>query len=55
MWVFEPTGPEELNELLHLYMDIGNMNTEQNPNMGSDSLSIQWWIYSELNEETIEV
>lgn len=31
---FKPIGPEELNELLQLYMDIGNLNTEQKSKFG---------------------
>lgn len=35
MWRSEPTGPEELNELWKLYMDIENMNIKK---------KIQIWI-----------
>lgn len=34
MWKFEPTGPDELNELLHLYTDIGNLNAKVKSKFG---------------------
>ncbi|KAL7614622.1 hypothetical protein Lser_V15G08580 [Lactuca serriola] len=34
MWRFEPSGPIELNELLQLYTDIGNLNVVEKLNFG---------------------